>query len=208
MSLYIHPPGEGPGVVYLEHWSIREFENGKRFFVGFSRESQDGRVSTEIVELDGAARRGRTASGRIYELVGLNGYNSDAEYVFGCVATIIGGGGAWRNVTAELIPDCGVRGSAVTEDLSLEAAAQFLGVSRTFVRSLIDDGKLPSRIDKTGGGRIRRIPTSALRVYREKMRVRQRAGLQQMMEASERAGLYDAEIEDLPKRQRHEGENE
>jgi hypothetical protein len=138
----------------------------------------------------------------------LNGYDCDAEYVFGRVATIIGSGGAWRNVTAELIPDCGVRGSAATEDLSLEAAAQFLGVSRTFARSLIDDGKLPSRIDKTDHRRFGRIPTSALRAYREKMRAEQRAGLQKMVEASERAGLYDAEIEELPKRQRNEDENE
>ncbi|MGF6505768.1 helix-turn-helix domain-containing protein [Paraburkholderia sp. 32] len=208
MSLYIHPPGEGSEVVYLEHWSIREFENGKRFFVGFSRESRDGRVSTEIVELDGVARRGRTASGRIYELVGLSGHSGDAEYVFNRVSKIIGDGGAWRNVTAELVPDCDVRGGDVTDGFSLEAAAQFLGVSRSFVRSLIEDDKLPCRIEKIGHRRIRRIPAVPLHAYREKMRAEQKGALQQLMEASERAGLYDAEFEDIPKRQRNGNEKE
>lgn len=194
MSIYLHPPGEGPEIVYLLHWSIREFDNGKRFFVGFSRDTRDGRVSTAIAELDAVGRRARTASGRIYQLVGLSGYSSDGEYVFSRVAKIIGEGGAWRNVTAALIPDCRIRKPDDSEELPLQAVARFLFTSPQYVRRLIDEGNLPSRIDENG---FLRIPLSAVRAFGEKMRNEQREGMEQMMDASERAGLYDAEIENL-----------
>lgn len=129
MSVYLHTPGEGLEVVHLERWSIREFESGKKFFVGFCRDSRDGRVSTEIVQLDAADRRGRTASGRIYHLVGPSGYHSDAEYVFNHVAKIIGDDCSWRDVTAELIPDCRAKKLDNREELSLEEAARLLGRS-------------------------------------------------------------------------------
>jgi hypothetical protein len=199
MSIYLHPPGEGPEIVHLLHWSIREFDNGKRFFVGFSRDTRDGRVSTAIAELDAVARTARTASGRIYQLVGLSGYSSDGEYVFSRVAEIIGEGGAWCDVTAELIPDCRVRKPDNSEELPLQAVARFLFVSPQYVMRLIDEGNLPSKLNENG---FLRVPLSAVQAFGVQMRKEQREGMEQMMDASERAGLYDAEIESLPVRRK------
>jgi hypothetical protein len=202
MPIYLHPPGEGSERVYLERWSIRESGgNGERRFVGFSRETRDGRVSTPIIELDAKARKGRTASGRIYHLVGPSGWSSDGEYVFHRFTEILGEGGAWRDVTAELIPDCRVRNREPDNpaELTLEATARLLFVSPFHVRKLIEEGKLPARTDEEG---YQRIPRAAAQAYREKMRNDQRAGMERMMDASERAGLYDAETEDLPVRRK------
>lgn len=106
MPIYLQAPGEGPATVHLDRWSIREFEGGARHFVGRCRHSMDGRVSTEILELDIEARTARTASGRHYILVGRCGHSSDGEYVFNRVCQAIGRGQTWRDVTRELIPDC------------------------------------------------------------------------------------------------------
>lgn len=201
MPIYLHPPGEGSETVYLERWSIREFGNGERRFVGFSRETRDGRVSTPIVELDAEARRGRTASGRIYHLVGPSGWSSDGEYVFNRVAEVLYEGGAWHDVTAELIPDCCER----NPELSLEAVARVLFVSRSYVRRLIDEGRLSARMGDDG---LPRLPLAAVMAYREQMRIRQREGMEQLMEASQRAGLYDAEAEDLPVRRKTDDDKE
>jgi hypothetical protein len=105
VSLYLHEaPVDGDDTVRLEAWSIRQFAGGGRHFVGFSLETHDGRVSTNITELDVKTKTARTASGRRYELIGAAGYNSDAEYVFNRVREIIGHGEPWRDVTEELIP--------------------------------------------------------------------------------------------------------
>ncbi|MEM5329549.1 hypothetical protein VSR34_23575 [Paraburkholderia sp. JHI2823] len=206
MSIYLHFPGEGSETVYLERWSIRESANGERRFVGYSRETRDGRVSTPVVELDAEARRGRTASGRIYHLVGPSGWSSDGEYVLSCVAEILCEGGAWRDVTEELIPDCRVRNRETDNpaELTLDATARLLFVSPFHVRRLIDEGKLPARTDEEG---IQRIPKAVAQAYREKMRKDQREGMERMMDASQRAGLYDAEIEDLPVRRKIDNGN-
>jgi hypothetical protein len=42
----------------------------------------EGRVSSPVLEYDENTKRGKTGSGRIYELVGSSGYNRDAVYVF------------------------------------------------------------------------------------------------------------------------------
>jgi predicted transcriptional regulator len=62
------------------------------------------------------------------------------------------------------------------EELSLDAAARLLGIPRIAVSKLIKDDVLPSRLDKTGYRRIRRIPTAAVLAYREKLRARQDTG--------------------------------
>lgn len=193
MSIHLHPPCDGSEVVCLLHWSIREFENGTRFLVGFSREIRDARVSAAIVELDVVTRSARTTSGRIYHLVGLSGSNSEAEYVFNCVVEVIGDGGGWRNVTAELIPDCRVRKPDDLEELSVDATARLLGVPRLVVTKLIVDNVLPSRIDTTGYRRIRRIPTAAVLAFRERLRAKQDARMGQLVDASAHVG--DAENE-------------
>ena len=77
------------------------------------------------------------------------------------------------------------------EMLSSEEAARLLNVSRTHVNKLIDEG-LIAGAEKTEG-RHRRVPKAAVLAYKRASKVKQSHGLAQMVEASERMGLYDAE---------------
>jgi hypothetical protein len=165
MSIYLQPPGIGSDVVWLERWSIREFADGAQYFVGYSRETRDGRVSTKIVQFDNSARTARTLSGRVYQLVGMSGWESNAEYVFNTVANVIGNGASWRDVTAELIPDCRKINcvTATREELTLDATACLLSASRSHVRALIVDGRLPARMDEDG---VQWLPIVAVSAYR------------------------------------------
>ena len=106
MSIYLHDAPNGYEVVQLERWSIRQFRNGTTHFGGFCCSNRDGRVSTQIVDLDASSRTGLTASGRHYELIGPSGFDGDAEYVWGLVASVIGGGDDWQDFTEQLIPGC------------------------------------------------------------------------------------------------------
>jgi hypothetical protein len=73
------PVDEDPSV-QLVNWQIQHMKEGS-FFMG--REVRGtGRVSTDIVQYDEAKQRGITKSGRVYELVGSPGWDSDAEYVW------------------------------------------------------------------------------------------------------------------------------
>ena len=71
--------------ITLRDWKIIEVDgNAKRFgrhFVGYNEEDGEGRVSSKIAEFDPAQRRGRTSSGRVYQLEGPPGSNDDADYV-------------------------------------------------------------------------------------------------------------------------------
>jgi hypothetical protein len=49
-------------------------------FVGYA--GYEGRVCSPVKEYDKVTHRGVTRSGRVYELLGRPGYNSDAEYVW------------------------------------------------------------------------------------------------------------------------------
>lgn len=49
-------------------------------FVGYAW--YEGRVSSPVLEYDASTKRGVTSSGRIYELDGNSGHNSDALYVW------------------------------------------------------------------------------------------------------------------------------
>src|SRR5258708_7387933 len=66
--------------IRLKYWVIKKTEEGE-FFVGDEIGGR-GRVSTRIVEFDDERKVGRTASGRVYELVGFSDYSSDGEYVW------------------------------------------------------------------------------------------------------------------------------
>lgn len=83
MSVWVAAPvNQVPGIV-LRNWSIRQLPNGDRHFVGYNDLGREGRVSTKIVEFDVQRMRGKTRSGRVYELYGRPGFNGDAEYVWG-----------------------------------------------------------------------------------------------------------------------------
>ena len=71
----------------LRSWRIYEvssklWEDRTRHFSGYNITEMEGRASTHIVEFDEDKMIGRTESGRIYNLVGPPGYDSDATYVW------------------------------------------------------------------------------------------------------------------------------
>ncbi|MFM0527363.1 hypothetical protein PQR11_20585 [Paraburkholderia strydomiana] len=199
MIIYSQRAGEGAEIVWLEHWSIRESADGARRFVGCNCATRRGCVSEKIFFLDSATRTAHTLSGRIYQLVGPSGYNVDAEYVFNTIAKNVGNSGPWRDVTAELIPDC-QECKAVTancEEMTLEAAARVLCLSRTYVKGLINDDKISGRVGDSG---VQWIPITALTEYRAKMHAEQQTAFEKLVSASENLGLFDAEVSDVPAR--------
>jgi excisionase family DNA binding protein len=68
-------------------------------------------------------------------------------------------------------------------------AAEFLDVSRPFVIKVINRGGLPCRMV----GKHRRIPTSALVEYRERMFHQAKKAADAMTRMAEDIGLYDDE---------------
>lgn len=68
--------------IRLIQWTIKQDQEGRGYFVGTRADDCMGRVSTPIVEFDQRTRRGRTESGRVYELLGPPGYSSNGEYVW------------------------------------------------------------------------------------------------------------------------------
>ncbi|MGF6774919.1 hypothetical protein P3T21_000106 [Paraburkholderia sp. GAS334] len=82
--------------------------------------------------------------------------------------------------------------------LSSDEAALVLRVSCECFDGLVRTGKLVT-IRRTRDGR-RWFSMATLLAYKERSKVRQRAGLDKMMEATRRMGLYDAELEGLPPR--------
>ncbi len=81
-------------------------------------------------------------------------------------------------------------------ELTSEAASRLLHVSRTHVNSLADSGAL-GVVRRTDGGH-RRISKAGLLKYKATSQERQAKGLDAMMAASQKLGLYDAELEGLP----------
>lgn len=84
------------------------------------------------------------------------------------------------------------------EELTSEAASKLLHVSRTHLNMLADSGALGT-IRRTDGGH-RRISKAALLKYKALSQERQAKGLDAMVAASQKLGLYDAELAGLPVR--------
>jgi len=86
MSIYaVEPPGADPE--YIMRWSVREVkcswsEVRTRHLVGYIPLTQDGRTSSPIQSFDRETMQIKTRSGRIYQLHGPPGGNSDAEYIW------------------------------------------------------------------------------------------------------------------------------
>lgn len=73
--------------INLNSWRVFEVSGDSspkitRHFVGYNSTEQEGRVSSAVVTFDAAEARGVTASGRVYQLCGANGFNPDADYVW------------------------------------------------------------------------------------------------------------------------------
>jgi excisionase family DNA binding protein len=83
------------------------------------------------------------------------------------------------------------------DDLTSEAAAKMLGVSRTHLNSLVEKGELSA--SRTQGGH-RRFAEAEIAKYKVQMKQRQSEGLDKMLESSTMLGLYDDELEGIPTR--------
>lgn len=64
----------------LTQWRVMQVDGDSIHFVGNA--GYEGRVCSAVQSYDPSTRRGVTLSGRVYELHGDSGYNSDAMYVW------------------------------------------------------------------------------------------------------------------------------
>ncbi len=82
MPIWIVNTVEDQPELILVQWRIFEID-GMRHFNGYVQANREGRVSSPILEFDPSTMRGRTRSGRVYQLAGKPGFNFDADYVLG-----------------------------------------------------------------------------------------------------------------------------
>jgi hypothetical protein len=86
MSIYmVEAPGEYPE--NITRWSVKEVlcewsDVRTRHLVGYIQSMRDGRASSPIQQFDPGKMSIQTRSGRIYQLVGEPGINSDADYIW------------------------------------------------------------------------------------------------------------------------------
>lgn len=87
-NIRAQPPVAVLPVKRLDSWSIVKVIEEKAgsekidfHFIGRDLMERNGAVSSKIVEFDPQRMQGKTQSGRIYQLVGHNGYDGDALYV-------------------------------------------------------------------------------------------------------------------------------
>lgn len=100
-------PGVGnQPVITLIRWRVVEVTGGQgqgeRHLVGYCPENYEGRVSTAITSFDAATMQFTTKSGRVYQLLGASGYDSDGEYVWERWSVVNGVTGD-RDVSCEFI---------------------------------------------------------------------------------------------------------
>lgn len=82
MPIWETTPVDEVPEIRLTAWRIYETERGERHFIGWNLTEREGRVSSAIEIYDPTTQRGRTRSGRIYQLVGSSAYSADAMYVW------------------------------------------------------------------------------------------------------------------------------
>lgn len=102
--------------------------------------------------------------------------------------------------TAPMVPVEAADAPEGADEMTSEAAAKLLHVSRTHLNSLVDLGQL-GPVRRTAGGH-RRIPRAAVLQYKAASKARQAKGLDAMAEASRRLGLYANELDGVPVRTR------
>lgn len=88
-------------VIHLQRWCVMETQHGTRHLVGHNMDRWEGRASTAIQSIDPVTRTVTTLSGRVYELVGPAGYDSNGTYVWNRWAAAVG----WesKEVTSEVL---------------------------------------------------------------------------------------------------------
>lgn len=87
MSLWIPPTTADEPEMSMYSWTAYEvqvaaFDEPTVHLAGYLGSSEGGRVTSAIESIDAGKRSVVTASGRVYQLVGRPGYNSDADYVW------------------------------------------------------------------------------------------------------------------------------
>lgn len=82
MPVWTVTPVEDQPELTLLSWQVVQLPNGDRHFAGYCTQNREGRASSFVVEMDLQRMRGLTSSGRVYELRGRPGWNSDAEYIW------------------------------------------------------------------------------------------------------------------------------
>jgi len=85
-SLWSTPPVSDQPVIILARWRVVEVLTKnmaiERHFIGYNVEDGEGRASTAVEQFDPATGQAKTKSGRIYQLTGEPGYDSDGEWVW------------------------------------------------------------------------------------------------------------------------------
>ena len=94
---------------------------------------------------------------------------------------------ALRDVLTLLASGKGVAIGAVDEEVTTGQAAAMLGVSRTYVCRLVDEGTIPCRY----AGTHRRIKTADVLAYAERRHASREQALAELVRLSSDAGLYD-----------------
>jgi excisionase family DNA binding protein len=94
---------------------------------------------------------------------------------------------AIADVVQRLAAGSGVVVSSVDEHVTTGRAAAMLGVSRTYVARLLDEGRLPYEYR----GTHRRIPVTAVIAYLDERRQQAAAALDDISRLSREAGMYD-----------------
>lgn len=97
----VAPVSRTPSIT-LEEWMIVETDKKQRHFVGYNHSGYEGRVSSAIVQFDKDSMSGVTSSGRVYQLKGAPGVNSDAVFVWGYWRQF-NGVKTWVDVTAKAL---------------------------------------------------------------------------------------------------------
>ncbi len=82
MALWRIGPVAAEPEVSIVSWRVLEIDGGTRHFVGADKRDLSGRVSSPIVAFDHHTLRGKTQSGRVYQLVGKPGRSDNADYVW------------------------------------------------------------------------------------------------------------------------------
>jgi excisionase family DNA binding protein len=94
---------------------------------------------------------------------------------------------ALADIVRRLAAGSGVVVSSVDELITTGRAAAMLGVSRTYVARLLEEGRLPYEYR----GTHRRIPVTAVIEYLDERRQRADRALDEISRLSREAGLYD-----------------
>lgn len=81
-SVWSVPNPDAQPEIILKRWQVMQLPNGDRHFVGWNAGDREGRASTKIISFDPVKRRGKTVSGREYELDGQTGRDGDGMHTW------------------------------------------------------------------------------------------------------------------------------